>query len=206
MTYFNFTKVTPASPNDPFVNVTTHLNNNWDEIDSKFTTLTGMPSTLTSPEQGQEIYDVVGNRFRVWNGTAWRDTDAIDSAWSAWSTLPLSANVIARPNVVLKWRNNTLLRRVELSGAVEKDVAQDPWSAGLILITTGTSGIPSTLQPIGGLTFFSGAAALPSVSGNGACGYHKIDVVGSWVRIQSQYVGGNGSGNFLQYDRVRWWY
>lgn len=205
MTYLNFTKITPAAPNDPFVNVVTHLNNNWDEIDTKLFAHTLMNITLVNPDQGQDF--VTGlQKFRIWTGAAYREPDDIDSAWSAWTALPLSGNVAPRVGFTPRWRSNSLLRLVELAGGIQKDGAGSAWPAALVVATTGTSGIANTFLPIGGVVYQQSAAALPTSSTNSAAGWHTIDVSGAWVRIQTRYSGGPGGGNFVMLDGIKWWY
>lgn len=201
MPYFNLSKITPAAPNDPNVNEVTQINNNWDEIENKF----GQQSAGTPPgaETGQEWLS--GGRFKVWTGTAVRDPDNIDGAWSAWTALPLSANVVTRPNYTPRYRSNSMLRRVELAGDLLKDAAGSAWPVGVAhLVTTGTSGIPSTLQPIGGLTYQMTACSIPT--GSGGSGWHQIDVATGFVRIQTRMLGGGGGGNFIPLDGIEWWY
>lgn len=204
MTYFNFTKITPAAPNDPFVNEVTQINNNWDEIDNKLTQQSN--GTPPVPDTGQEW--ISGGRFLAWNGTAVRNPDDIDSGWSSWFALTLSANVVVRPGFTPRWRNNSIIRRVELDGGIQKDAGASVWPAGTLQTITapGTFNIVSGFAPIGGLTYQSSAAALPSGGNQASSGWHTIDVNTGIVRIQTSYVGGSGGGNFIMLDGIEWWY
>src|SRR5882757_10601962 len=104
------------------VDVVAHINNNWDDIEAKLSNLTLLPSLLPSPETGQELaFSSAQTRFRVWTGAAYRDPDPIDPSWSAWTALPLSANVVARTGTTPRFRTNSLIRQVQLTGAIQKD-------------------------------------------------------------------------------------
>lgn len=203
MTYFNLLQIAPPSPNDPLVNEVTQINNNWDDIDTKIGALTTTTGTITSPEQGQEYITNTG-RTRVWNGAANRDPDDIDASWTAWTALPVAATVAVRPSFTPRWRNNTALRRVELAGGILKDAGAGAWPAAVVVVTTGVSGIPDTLQPIGGVTRQMSAAALPATGGTGA--WWQVDTNTSFVRLRTRYMGPAGGGNFIQLDGIEWWY
>lgn len=205
MTYFNFTKVAPPSPSDPLVNVTTHLNNNWDEIETKFSSLITMSGNIINAEAGQEAVGSVAQSFYVSNGAPFvmRSADDIQTSWSAWTAIPLNAAVVARASFTPRYRTNSVLRLAELSGGVQKDAPASAWPAALVVITNL---LPLSIVPIGNLSFQQSAAAIPTTPANGSAGYHLIDTNGPNTRIQVRYAGGPGGGNFIMLDGIKWWY
>jgi hypothetical protein len=207
MAYLNFTKIAPPAPNDPVVNEVTQLNNNWDHLDAKLQPyLVG--GSINDVEIGQEFLDT-NFRFAVWNGTQ-RIPDDIDAAWSAWTALPMFSPRAARPSFTPQWRNNSAYRMVELAGGVYFNVAQDPWTlGGYNTINADSSGaIPASMVPIGGTHTGQAAAGLTSGTSVVAGAMITVDKPGgnTFVRIRGQYMGGPGGGNFIQLDRIWWWY
>lgn len=208
MTYFNFTKITPAAPNDPVVNEVTQINNNWDNIEAQLLAVSAGTGALTGAEQGQEWISPAG-RFRTWDGAANKDPIDIDAQWSAWTALTLAATVAARPSFTPRWRNNSLLRRVELDGCILKDSIASAWPAPGVLVVvsaTGAGQIPAALAPLSQPMITISAAALPTSPGQSAQGWHSIDTSGAFIRIMTTYMGGPGGGNFIALDGIEWWY
>lgn len=208
MVYLNFQKITPAAPNDPQVNEVTQLNDNWDTLDAKLLPYMSGGS-ISGIETGQEIF-ASGFRFGVWNGSTTRIPDDIDAAWSAWTALPMSSPRVARGGFTPRWRNNSLLRMVELSGGVLFNAAADPWTMGsLFTVNSDTSGaIPSSMTPVGGTSRSPAATGLTAGTTVVAGALIIIDKPGgnTFNRIQAQYMGGPGGGNFIMLDQVWWWY
>lgn len=206
MAYLNFTKIAPPAPNDPNVNEVTQLNNNWDVLETKLNPYVN-GGTITGLETGQEFFN---GSFQncVWDGAATVASDDIDAAWSAFTNIPMLSPRVIRPSFQPKWRNNTLLRKVELCGGVYFNAAQDPWTMGsLIQINSLAAGSPAdTLGPIGGTHVSQCAVALTAGTSVTAGGYVIIDTSGGFVRMRVQYLGGGGGGNFVQLDQVWWWY
>lgn len=204
--YLNFNKITPAAPNDPNVNEVTQLNDNWDYLDTKLSPFIN-GGTLTLAQAGQEYLD--GSfRFAVWDGAAGRVPDDIDAAWSAWTNIPMATTRTIRTGYQPKWRSNSLLRKVELTGGVQFNAAADPWTMGSSIVFNALSaGSPSnTLGPIGGKHIAQCAVALTGGTSVTAGGYITIDTSGSFVRMACQYLGGGGGGNFVMLEQVWWWY
>lgn len=208
MVYMNFTKIAPPAPNDPTVNEVTQLNNNWDLLDSKLSPyMSG--GAISDIETGQEIF-ASGFRFGVWNGAAVRTPDDIDAAWSAWTAIPMFSPRVVRAGFTPRWRNNSLLRMVELSGGVLFNAAADPWTMGsLFTINADSAGaIPASMTPVGGTSRSPAATGLTAGTTVVAGALAIIDKPGgnTFTRIQCQYMGGPGGGNFIMLDQVWWWY
>lgn len=205
MVYLNFTKITPAAPNDPNVDEVSQLNANWDLLDTKLAPYVN-GGTITNVETGQEFIN--SGRYAVWDGAAIRYPDDIDAAWSAWTNIPMNAPRAIRPSFQPKWRNNTLLRMVELAGGIQFDSAASAWTLGSSFQFNALSaGSPAnTLGPVGGTFKATCAAALSAGTTVVAGGLITIDTSGSFVRMAAQYLGGPGGGNFLMLDQVWWWY
>lgn len=209
MVYFNFNKIVPPKPNDPTVDEMAALNNNWDVLDAGITPYIN-GGTISNIEQGQEFYGP-GSTFAVWDGAATRTADDITSAWSAWTNLPLNASRAIRSGFQPKWRNNSLLRMVELAGGFQADASATAFTPGNIYFVTAdvAGGIPQSMAPNGGgATYRQCATALTAGTAVVASGYIIIDKPGAetHVRLRSQYLGGSGGGNFIQLDQVWWWY
>lgn len=204
--YFNFTKIAPAAPNDPNVNEVTQLNNNWDHIDLKLQPYMAGGS-LTLAEAGQEFFD--GSfRFGVYDGAAQRIPDDIDANWSAWTAIPMLAPRTARASFTPRWRSNSKLRMVELSGGVLFDGAASVWTQGSSFqINSLAAGSPSSsFAPIGGTHKSQAATALTGGTSTVASALVTVDTSGGFVRLAAQYMGGGGGGNFIQLEQVWWWY
>lgn len=207
MAYFNFQKITPPAPNDPTVNEVTQLNNNWNDLDTKLQPYL-IGGTLTLAEAGQEYFDA-NFRYTVWDGVSVsRVPEDIDAAWSAWTALPMLSPRAIRPSFTPRWRSNSALRMVELSGGVQFNAAADVWTMGsafqLNQLASGSP--PSSLQPIGGLHRSQCAAALTAGTSVVAAGRISCEVDTGFVKISAQYMGSGGGGNFLMLDQVWWWY
>lgn len=204
--YFNFTKIIPNAPNDPIVNEVAQINNNWDELDTKLGPYM-FGGSLTLTEVGQESFN--GSfQYIVWDGATQRTPDDIDAAWSAWTNIPMLSPRVIRSSFQPKWRNNTLLRMVELTGGIQFDASANPWTIGSSFQFNGlVSGSPAnTLGPVGGKHICQAATALTGGTSVTAGAYITIDTSGSFVRMAAQYLGGGGGGNFIQLDQVWWWY
>lgn len=204
--YLNFTKIAPPKPNDPVVNEATQLNANWDLLDTKLQPYI-IGGTLTLAEVGQEFFD---NNFRygVWDGAVQRIPDDIDASWSAWTALPILAPRAIRTGFTPRWRNNSILRMVELSGGVQFDGPANAWTLGSAFqINSLAAGSPtSALAPIGGTHKSQAAGALTAGASVVAGAAITVDSSGGFCRINAQYMGGPGGGNFIQLDQVWWWY
>lgn len=204
--YFNFTKITPVAPNDPLVDEVTQLNNNWDQLETKLTPYMN-GGAIGMAQAGQETFD--GSfRYAVWDGAALRIPDDIDAAWSAWTAIPMLAPRVIRPSFTARWRSNSILRMVELSGGIQFDAAANPWTMGssFQFNTLGAGSPANTLGPIGGKHVSPVATALTAGTSVTANGIVTIDTSGSFVRMAAQYLGGGGGGNFMELEQVWWFY
>lgn len=209
MTYFNFTKITPAAPNDPLVNEQTQLNDNWVHADEQLTPYVTEPTPATMPGAlaGQEwIYQ---DRLAVWDGATLITPQDIKGAWGAWNQLFLDAPVNYRDGFIPFWRVNTLLRMVELGGGVIYG-ATAAWPASFTDIsgtTTDPGVIPDTYQPVGGRVYQVAACSQPT-DDLGTAALISIDKHASLatVHLRARFQGGSGGGNYIQLDSVRWFY
>jgi hypothetical protein len=207
MTYLNFNKIIPPKPNDPTVDEVAQLNNNWDLLDAGLKPyIDGSAPTFTL-ETGQERFDGSDN-FAVWDGAALRAPDDSALGWSAWTNIPMLAPRAIRTGFQPKWRSNSLLRKVELTGGIQADNVASAWTMGSLLqFNSLAAGSPAnTFGPIGGKHVAPAGAALTAGTSVTAAGYIVIDVSGSFVRMSAQYLGGGGGGNFIQLEQVWWWY
>lgn len=192
----------------PFVNEVTQINDNWDLLDSKLQPYL-IGGSLTDLEVGQEYLDT-NFRYAVHNGASARVPDDIDAAWSAWTTLPLLSPRTARSGFLPKWRNNSLLRMVELVGGLTFNAAADPWTPGVLAtVNSDTSGaIPASMIPNGNYHMQQCCTSATGGTSVVSSGYVHVDKPGgnTYVRIRIQYLGGSGGGNFAMLDQIWWWY
>lgn len=208
MAYFNFTRITPPAPNDPTVNEVTQLNDNWDHLDAKLGPYMNGGS-ISGLETGQEYFDV-NFRYALWDGAAARLPDDIDAAWSAWTAIPMLSPRTVRPNFTPRWRNNSLLRKVELSGGLTFNAVSDPWTPNTLATVNGdvAGAVPASMIPVGGTHVCPCATALSAGTTIVSSGYAFIDKPGgnTFTRIRVCYLGGDGGGNFVQLEEISWWY
>jgi hypothetical protein len=209
MAYLNFTKITPAAPNDPNVNEVTQLNDNWDQLDAKLQPLI-IGGTLINVEVGQEFPDNSFN-FAVWDGAASVTPDDIAQAWTAWTNLPMATGRFIRSTFQPKWRDNPLTRQIQLTGGVQFDSGAGAWPMGTsFLLNADSSGSPPLSKlPIGGKHVQTAAAALtatPAVTAGAHIIVENPGGTSGFVRVKAQYMGGPGGGNFIMLDQVWWWY
>lgn len=204
--YLNFTKIIPPKPNDPVVNEATQINANLAMLDTQLQPYM-LGGSLTLTEVGQESFNGAF-RYSVWDGTSQILPDDIDSGWSAWTALPILSPRVLRTGFTPRWRNNSFTRMVELSGGVNFDASANPWTLGSqFQINQLASGSPtSSLAPIGGTHKSPCATALSAGTTLVAGGLVTVDSSGGFVRINAQYMGGPGGGNFLMLDQIWWWY
>lgn len=209
MAYFNFNKITPPAPNDPLVDEAAQLNANWDHLDLKLQPyMSG--GAIVNLETGQEFFNV-GFNFSVWDGAATVTPDDIADNWSAWTNLPMATGRVVRTGFQPKWRNNPLLRMVELTGGVIFDGAAAAWPMGTsFLLNADSSGSPPlSMLPVGGKHVQQAAAALTGGTSVAAGAHIVVQNPGGtsgFVRVAAQYLGGGGGGNFIMLDQVWWWY
>lgn len=208
MAYFSFNKITPPAPDDPNVDEVTQLNENWDTIDLKIDPYIN-GGTISDIEIGQEFPNANFD-FCVQGSGGTVIPDDISEGWSAWTNIPLLSPRSSPVGLTPKWRNNSLLRMVELTGAVTFNVAADPWTLGSSFLVNGdvVGSPPGSMQPIGNLHYSPAAAGLPADPAITAGGFITIEQPGgsTYTRIRAQYLGGPGGGNFISLDQVWWWY
>ena len=207
MVFFSFTDVTPP-PNDEQVNEVTQLNNNWDQLDAKTASLQGH-GTFSGPETGQEVIVLNGTDLSlgVWNGSAWVFPSQPNTAWTAWTALPLAASSpVTRSGFTPRYRVNTGLRIGELTGGLTIDGAGSAWTHGTLVTASGTStgSLGSSYSP--GTRFYTGECATAVPTTNVAGGQWMIDNGNDGWRLRVRYIGTSGGGNFLQLNGIRWYY
>lgn len=207
MPYFNFTKIVPPAPNDPFVDEAAQINANWDHLDAKLEPYM-FGGTISDIEQGQEFFNE-DFEFCVYDGGIVTPDD-IPEGWSDWTNLPMQSGKFARSSFTPKWRNNPLYRMVELTGGVIFDVSAGPWTLGSsFLINADAEGSPpAEMRPIGNLHYSPCGASLTTGTSVVSAGFITVEqpVGSTYTRIGAQYLGGPGGGNFIMLDQVWWWY
>lgn len=204
--FLNFKKIVPPAPNDPSVDLASQINDNWDILDSGLN-IYNSTGEFTPTQAGQE-WLAPNYRFAVWDGANERYPDNIDLFWSAWTAIPLASGRAIRSGFTPKWRQNSLLRKVELVGGFQYDSAASTWPTSLVVLNADTGSIPATYQPTGGKHVGQCATAVNTTGVVVAAGYVIVDkpAGNTNCRIQARYMGGPGGGNFLMLDQIWWWY
>jgi hypothetical protein len=228
MTFYDFV-IMNDQPADPKVNVVTQLDNNWDRFDDRLslvqltTDINTLPATMK--EAGVFIAGKQGGNNKLFysDGASWIPSDDYNQFWSAWTTVNINIDAGQNhyPNAPVKWRQNSKLRCVELSGGI---IRTGGYNTFYITLSNSVSGsdIPNTFRPVGANNgkAFCQVASFPQVDGNPASQYSTgtVQVIGNGVagevEIKIKWVGqdtppapppsSEGRGFFL--DRVRWWY
>jgi hypothetical protein len=209
VTYMNFTKIAPPSPNDPLVNEVTQLNNNWDEVDRVLSVQQGN-SALVNPETALEMVDFVAGKFKLYDGTGFNSVDAITPAWTAWAALPLLAPIAARAGMTPRWRSNPILRRVQICGAVQNGTTPASFGTTTFDITANTGGIPDTLKPVSAAgVIYACAGTTPVAPSTVSSSYITVKpnpTAGNSVKVQGRYLGVSDGTSSLVIDGISWWY
>lgn len=209
MTYMNFTKIAPPAPNDPFVNEVTQLNNNWDEVDRVLSVQQAL-SPIVNPETALEVVDFPSQTFRLYDGTAFNSAESITTAWTAWTLLPLLAPIQLRTGLTPRWRQNTVLKCVEVSGAVQNGSTPASFGTTTFDITADTGGIPDALKPVSNSAIIFTQSGTPPISPSLVSGaYFTVKpnpTAGNSVKIQGRYLGLSDGTSSLILDGITWWY
>lgn len=206
MPFFNFNLLTDP-PGDPFVDEDFYWNQNMDKLDTKLAMFDSAPNTLTgSIPTGTEAIQTSGGEVRVWNGSTWRQADSIPGSWGAWTTFGLLSPVVERPLFTPKYRINSSIRRVELSGGLRADVSAGAWSRTKVQVTTNTGGIPDANKPVFDCIQQT-ACGIGTVTGQFAGARVFIEAnAGNSVKISVGYQGDDVGGNFVMLDGIKWFY
>lgn len=226
MTFYDFL-IMPDQPGDPKVNVVTQLDENWDKFDDRLTTIQLVTDVNTIPVGMRETGMLIAGRqggvdslFR-YNGASFARCVDYTKFWTAWTLLALDIGRTHYPGAPLRWRRNSELRMIELSGGIISNITL-PTSYTSIVNTITGSGIPNTNRPIGSSDgrAFAVVAAFPQVDPAPASQYSSGTVLvkgngpNTEVDIQIKWEGqdtppaappaGEGRGFFV--DRLRWFY
>lgn len=206
MAFFNFNLLTDP-PGDPLIDEDVYLNQNWDKLDSRLNQFQQIPNTIAATIPiGTEAFRTSG-LVMVWTGSAWRNADSIPLGWSAWNLISIEpAAAVNRPGFELKYRVNTVCRKVELAGGLRATAASGPWVRGKILVTTTTGGIPAANKPVYDHIQQS-ATGIGTVAGQFASARIHIEANGTnSVKLFVSYQGDDIGGNFVMFDNVKWFY
>lgn len=226
MTFYDFL-IMADQPADPKVNVVTQLDDNWEKFDDRITTLQLATSVDDIPVGMRETGMLIAGRlagvdslFR-YTGAAWARCTDYTKFWSAWTNVGLDLGLTHYPTAPLRWRNNSVLRMVELSGGFLSNIAL-PGTYTSIVNPVAGSGIPNSLRPVGASDgrAFGIVAAFPQVDANPASQYSTGSVLvkgagpDSECDLQAKWAGQNtpppappaGEGRGFFFDRVRWFY
>jgi hypothetical protein len=205
MGYFTLNKITPPNPpNDNNVDEQYALSANWDTLDTKMGNVSGI-GIVTGLEVGQEV--VQSGRFTVQTATGLKNITPYETAWSAWTPLPLigGSNFIARSGFPPEYRINTLLRQGELTGGILFDAAASAWTHNSVnIVSSSTPGALTSYTPVASSIQVISTSAITSTSDiQGARAI--LDNINGW-RLRIHFFGTSGGGNFVMLDRCRWWY
>lgn len=213
MTYFDFNYVTNP-PLDETVDEELQLNDNWEDLDIKLTGWNQKPSAIVGVVPiGTEALDPLhpGDEYRiaVWDGSNWIRSLNHIATWGAWSNLTLRAPAVARAGFTPRIRINEWTREVQLSGGVLFNAAADPWPTGSDVEITADAAIASTFTPTpGGRVCHQAATSQVTAASSFASALIIVSTKAAPARtaIDIRFQGDAGGGNFVQLDKLRWWY
>ena len=222
MTFYDF-DIMADQPADPTVNVVTQLNNNWDKFDSRLTNNLQLATDINNiPLAQRETGMLIAGRLAginglfYWNGAAWVKPVDYTKAWTSWADVQLAVGRFYYTDAPLRWRRNTALRLVELSGGLVSSTAW-PGTYTSIVALTG-SGIPNTFKPIGidNGRSFGIVASFPQVDlapssqySTGSClvkGNGPATDIDLQIKFYGQDTPPVGEGRGFFFDRMRWFY
>jgi hypothetical protein len=214
MPYFNFTKVTNP-PNDELVNVTTQINNNLDEIDTKVYPFNQKPSNFGAITKtvGTEAFNPNSGfeeRISVWDGSAWRASLNHASPWSAWSALSIRSPAVIRTGFPVMYRTNNYRRQIQLSGGVLFDAAANAWPTGTTVEITSDGALSASFAPdnTAQMAVQQGTAG-PITTVNGfasAVVLIEKKTTPDRTSVSIRYQGDAGGGNYVMLDGISWYY
>lgn len=210
MSYFNFNYVTNP-PADELVDPEVHLNENWEELDTKLHGFNSYPSNVITPTIGTEsFYPVPGSdsgRIAAWTGTEWIRNLNHTAGFTAWQPIALRSPVVSRagepvPAAII----DTFARRVTCSGVVIYGAAAPSWPAGIVEITSDIA-IDNTVNPVGGRALEIGCVGNNTGVGiSAAVLYASVETTPPRVSIKAKFQGPPGGGNFISLDGFSWCY
>lgn len=206
MTFFDFGYVTDP-PDDEFVDEATQMNTNWDNVDTRLNQFQQEETNTiadTIPVGTEALHTL---RIPVWNGTGWVFESSIPLGWQPWIDLPLWDPVVERPGFTPKYRVNTTIGKVMLSGGCRSDVDAGSWPKLWYSLTLDDlTGIPPEYKPVHNCIQPT-ATGIGTVEGEFAFAHISIeDGSPNSVQIRALYQGDDVGGNFVMLDGVSWWY
>lgn len=215
MVFFSLTKITPAAPNDPLVNEVTQLNNNWDTINDRLDKMQGNSTEITDIYNNPGTYGIqTGHEivkdytFYVYTGSVWRAPTDFEESWSAWTQVPLSANVVNRTGFPLQYRTNPDLRCGELTGMLQKDAGGNAFSNNVGVVASNAVSQPiASFTPVAETRVMVGCNPPNTPATEVAVARANITATNGW-QLSVTYRGNVGAAgaNYISLDGVRWWY
>lgn len=208
MVYLNLHDTVPGVD---LVDPVVAINNNWDQIDSKFKLLDSGASAVgtgaVNPETGMEFSaSGLGTPdVGVWDGAAYTKITTSET-WGAWQSITLPANF----NTVISGKTPQLRLgsqgRKQLRGAVQYQAGATAWPAGFSVISSAqfvdVTYAPSTPVyrnlPPGPITGTTGTSW--------GFGQARVQSSGGFLNIALSYIGSIAvSGNYLDLAGVNWY-
>jgi hypothetical protein len=186
-----------------YINVVTQFNNNWDKIDTAFTSLYGgvsvSPSVL-NPARGTEWINKDG-KLMVYNGTTWIEPQS--EVWGPWVNVITSAPYVSVPDNVLQIRQSDW-KNVELRGAVQLNATADAFpDAGYLLASSGQFNLASGYCP----EMTTKTPAAMNRSGTSfATGFVYATITGTDSTLALYFLpqGVRSAGNSINFDTLRY--
>lgn len=198
-------------PNDPKVNVVTQLDNNWDAVDLAYRMMQGQGVAISGQEAGQQY---VGNNSNdVWTGSAWKSPVEYHNQWSGWTTMSgFPSPYTSQPGNPMQFRTNSTLRQVEMRGALRVSGGVGFDNAYHDLNPVGV-GIPLSFAPLMDKTIQPCSVSLltstdPSFLGSSALmiAENRVGEAFTWLQVKHSGRSDSGTGNYIAFDNVRWFY
>lgn len=216
MPAFNFLYITPP-PLDEVVNEQTQINGNLNQIENRLNGAQGLAiwPNVDRPK-GLEVFilDAGERRTAVWNGTAYRFPDSIQTGWTAWANVLMVAPYQATSAAnTPQWRSHPLLRQAQLrgkfrNGATGVPMAKNAWTN----FSAGVGGIPTSFDPLADASLSvvstSPITGASPVGSEIAAARIRVNSDVTSVRLDFNWMGQDSAatGNYICLDGVEWWY
>lgn len=183
------------------------LDNNWDQIDSKFYAIDSKSNPVgtgvTTPNTGMEFVSskTATPEIAVWNGVTYAPISVAET-WGSWVNFTLGVNFNPVGARIPQIRVSNL-GKIQCRGAVQYLTGSTAWPAGYQLINSGQLA-DSAYAP--GLAFSRNLTATPTGSTTWSYGQGFVTRAGGFLNLYLMYVGtALGSGNIMSIDGLGWY-
>lgn len=183
------------------------LDNNWDQIDDKFSKLDSKASPVgtgvVSPDTGMEFVSSGTSTpdIGVYTGSAYKTISTLEN-WGAWTNITLAANYSGITGRVPQLRVSDL-GHVQCRGAIQYLTGTSAWLTGYRLINSGqfANATYSPSQPVA-----RNLTATATASTTWSYGQAFVTTAGGFLNIYLIYMGSVlASNNIISIEGLSWY-